>query len=69
MCMICPCTDEVQVGFDPQQFEVTEGVNGSVIVCVVLDGPLQRDGVVVDLFLIDDTAESKSLKICIKLIH
>lgn len=52
-------TDEIRVGFNPQQYTVEEGVN-NVEVCVVLDLILQRDGVAVQVTTSDSSAMSKS---------
>lgn len=52
--------DEVQVGFNPQQYTATEGIDNTVTVCVSLDRPLQRDGVMVQVETADNSALSKS---------
>ena len=65
---ICCCfyvADEVQIGFDPVQYAVTEGVDPNVTVCASLDRPLQRDGVIVEFSTSDGSALSKRLLIII----
>ena len=55
-----PFADEVRVGFNPQQYTATEGIDNTVTVCVSLDRPLQRDGVMVQVETADNSALSKS---------
>ena len=59
-----PFADEVQVGFNPQQYTATEGIDNTVTVCVSLDRPLQRDGVMVQVETADNSALSKSSLLC-----
>ena len=53
------CIDQVQIGFEPQVYNVSENVDSQVTVCASLDRPLQRDGVVVRFFTTDGSAQSK----------
>ena len=52
-------TDEVEVGFTPQEYTVSEGLNTAVTFCVSLNGLLQRNGVTVRVTTSDITAMSK----------
>ena len=53
--------DVVQVGFNPEQYSVTEGTDDFVTVCVGLDRPLERDGVRVMVSTADDSAMGKPI--------
>ena len=40
-------TDEVRLGLGQPSYSVTEGVDSEALVCITLDRPLERNGVVV----------------------